>query len=47
MRQVFGANRNFVESETPEELMSVKTDFESDFNAKGIATNRAAYRRRA
>ncbi len=43
MRTVFGANAAFAEIETPEALARVTTDFERDFNSKGIPTNRAAY----
>jgi tRNA (guanine-N7-)-methyltransferase len=45
MTRVFGANANFAAVETPERLAAVLTDFERDFNAKGIPTNRAACRR--
>jgi tRNA (guanine-N7-)-methyltransferase len=45
MRAVFDANHNFTEVETLEGLARVTTDFERDFNARGIPTNRAAYRR--
>lgn len=44
MREVFAASPRFVEMETPAELAAVVTDFEREFNAKGIQTNRAAYR---
>jgi tRNA (guanine-N7-)-methyltransferase len=47
MTRVFGANNNFTFVDTPERLAGVLTDFEKDFNAKGIATNRAAYQRMA
>lgn len=43
MREVFGANPAFREIETPPELKVVRTDFEGDFNARGIETRRAAY----
>jgi tRNA (guanine-N7-)-methyltransferase len=43
MLQVFGTNQNFIEAEIPEHLASVLTDFERDFNARGINTLRAAY----
>jgi hypothetical protein len=46
MVRVFEANRNFDAMATPESLASVLTDFEREFRAKGIETNRAAYRRR-
>jgi tRNA (guanine-N7-)-methyltransferase len=45
MTQVFGANKHFTAINTPERLASVLTDFEKDFNAQGISTNRAAYRK--
>lgn len=45
MTRVFDANPNYTAVETPERLASVLTDFERDFNAQGILTNRAAYRR--
>jgi tRNA (guanine-N7-)-methyltransferase len=45
MLDVFGANPRFRPVETPTELASVLTDFEREFNEKGIATNRAAYQR--
>lgn len=45
MTDVFGANKNFESTPTPERLASVLTDFEREFNAQGIQTKRAAYRR--
>jgi tRNA (guanine-N7-)-methyltransferase len=45
MTAVFGANRNFEAVPTPERLTPVLTDFEREFNARRISTNRAAYRR--
>jgi tRNA (guanine-N7-)-methyltransferase len=45
MKNVFDANRCFESAETPDELVSVKTDFEREFNLKGIETKRAAYRK--
>lgn len=45
MTAVFGTNPNFESVSTPERLASVLTDFEREFNAKGIFTSRAAYRR--
>lgn len=45
MMQVFGANRQFEPVPTPERLTGVLTDFEQGFNAQGIRTNRAAFRR--
>lgn len=44
MREVFAADKRFVEVETPAELMAVITDFERGFQARGVGTNRAAYR---
>jgi tRNA (guanine-N7-)-methyltransferase len=43
MLQVFAANAPFAQRETPESLASLLTDFETDFNAQGRATLRAAY----
>jgi tRNA (guanine-N7-)-methyltransferase len=43
MQQVFGANPRFREIETPPALSAVATDFERGFNARGVATSRAAY----
>lgn len=45
MTCVFGANKNFEELPTPARLANVLTDFEREFNAKGIQTKHAAYRR--
>lgn len=45
MVEVFGASLEFAATETPAELAGVVTDFERDFNASGIPTLRAAYRR--
>jgi tRNA (guanine-N7-)-methyltransferase len=47
MTRVLEGNRNFEPAPTPESLASVLTDFERDFQARGIQTNRAAYRRMA
>ena len=44
MREVFGASPFFQETETPAALAGLVTDFERDFNQKGIQTLRAAYR---
>lgn len=44
MQNVFGAAKNFAPGHTPGALMRLSTDFEKDFNARGIATLRAAYR---
>jgi tRNA (guanine-N7-)-methyltransferase len=43
MTEVFGASREFQQVETPAELAELPTDFERDFNSKGIQTLRAAY----
>jgi tRNA (guanine-N7-)-methyltransferase len=43
MTEVFAASKQFQKIETPVELAEVLTDFERDFNAKGIPTLRAAY----
>ena len=43
MTGVFGADKNFLETETPVELSELPTDFERDFNSQGIQTLRAAY----
>jgi tRNA (guanine-N7-)-methyltransferase len=45
MTEVFAADKNFSKIETPETLAKIVTDFERDFNAKGIRTLRAAYQR--
>jgi tRNA (guanine-N7-)-methyltransferase len=45
MTEVFGADKNFKEIETPPELAELPTDFEREFCARGIKTLRAAYRR--
>jgi tRNA (guanine-N7-)-methyltransferase len=44
MKAVFDASSLFQPTETPVELSELLTDFEKDFNAKGIQTLRAAYR---
>jgi tRNA (guanine-N7-)-methyltransferase len=43
MRSVFEASSSFTAFETPQALAILLTDFEKEFNAKGIATLRAAY----
>jgi len=45
MTEVFGANLNFSAMETPDDLSAVLTDFEREFQARGVSTLRAAYRR--
>jgi tRNA (guanine-N7-)-methyltransferase len=44
MRRVFADDQRFEEIKTPAPLLTVKTDFEMEFNARGIATLHAAYR---
>ena len=44
MSEVFGAGGEFQEMETPAELAGLPTDFEREFNARGIQTLRVAYR---
>jgi tRNA (guanine-N7-)-methyltransferase len=44
MQRVFAADAGFVEEATPAELLAFKTDFEAEFNARGIPTQHAAYR---
>jgi tRNA (guanine-N7-)-methyltransferase len=44
MLAVFATRGNFRAVDTPEELASIRTDFEREFQARGIATLRAAYR---
>ena len=43
MTEVFCADKNFQKIETPVELAEILTDFERDFNARGIKTLRVAY----
>jgi tRNA (guanine-N7-)-methyltransferase len=45
MKEVFTGAEGFVATETPVELAAVTTDFEREFNARGIPTLRAAWRR--
>jgi len=45
MNRVFQARKDFQAVATPEELGAVTTDFERDFNARGVPTLRAAFRR--
>lgn len=45
MTEVFAADKKFQPVETPASLAAVVTDFEKDFNAQGIPTQRAAYQR--
>jgi tRNA (guanine-N7-)-methyltransferase len=44
MVEVFSANLTFDLTETPAELSAVVTDFERNFNARGVATRHAAYK---
>jgi tRNA (guanine-N7-)-methyltransferase len=44
MQEVFAAAQEFQSVATPTSLAEVTTDFEREFNAQGIPTNRAAYR---
>jgi tRNA (guanine-N7-)-methyltransferase len=44
MNEVFAAAKAFARVETPAALAEIATDFERDFNARGIPTLRAAYR---
>ena len=44
MLEVFGASKDFHKMETPLGLAEILTDFERDFNLRGIKTLRAAYR---
>jgi len=44
MAAVFGASPLFQPVETPADLCGLLTDFERDFQARGVATLRAAYR---
>jgi tRNA (guanine-N7-)-methyltransferase len=46
MTGVFGANPGFEKVETPRELSGLLTDFEREFQARGIKTLRAAYQLR-
>ena len=44
MNDVFGAGKEFQKTETPSELAELPTDFEREFQARGVRTLRAAYR---
>ena len=46
MNEVFDAAKEFARVETPAALAAIVTDFEQFFNAQGIPTLRAAFRRR-
>ncbi len=43
MTEVFNASKEFQKIETPGELSEMLTDFERDFNARGISTLHTAY----
>jgi tRNA (guanine-N7-)-methyltransferase len=45
MTEVFGTSREFALVATPASLAEVLTDFEREFNARGIPTRSAAYQR--
>lgn len=45
MKEVFAGRGDFVLIETPAELAAVRTDFEEDFAARGVATLRLAFKR--
>ena len=45
MLEVFDGAAGFECTETPEPLKALATDFEQEFNAQGIPTNHAAYRK--
>jgi tRNA (guanine-N7-)-methyltransferase len=44
MVTVFQASKEFCKAETSDELAALLTDFEKDFQARGVGTLRAAYR---
>jgi tRNA (guanine-N7-)-methyltransferase len=46
MTEVFSTARQFCLAKTPEEVVAVITDFERNFNARGVTTLRAAYQLR-
>jgi len=41
--EVFGADRRFVPVETPQELLAVPTEFQIEFESKGLAIHHAAF----
>ena len=43
MTEVFGTSKEFQKVETPSELLALPTDFEREFQARGVQTLRAAY----
>ena len=46
MNAVFEANPGYQKMETPAELAELTTDFEKDFQARGLQALRAAYQAR-
>src|SRR5690606_35150358 len=44
MRELFDGAPGFQPVDTPPELAAIRTDFERDFNARGIETRRMSYR---
>lgn len=44
MQSVFAASKEFQRADTPAELSALLTDFEEDFQKRGVRTLRAAYR---
>ena len=44
MNEVFGAAEGFAATDTPAALAGIATDFEREFNARGVPTLRAAFR---
>jgi len=44
MTELFGADRNFGQVETPAGLVELQTDFEKEFHERGIGTQHAAYK---
>jgi len=45
MLQVFALDQRYKRIETPSSLLALKTDFETEFNARGIPTRHAAFQR--
>lgn len=45
MEEVFAKSGLFTRGEPPEELLSVKTDFEREFNARGVPTRWCSWRK--
>ena len=46
MRLVFSEDSRYSQVDTPAELLALRTDFETEFNERGIPTNHASYRLR-